>query len=203
VQKGRLQPWRSQALKRLITTILTAFLGLYLLSLSVFVPYFNWTHDRDHGLLQWVLFGEVVASAKAVLWPYFVFGRPGVKDATDFNPTDRESNWHYTNSKKACDEALLIIVKRGDVAELTRDEANEVVRLRRLAISKGQFVEPGYLQRVHHELPRKYREEYLKAFQMLAEGLESNNRAFTLAGTYGYNEFAEWMKDNRKGLKFP
>jgi hypothetical protein len=70
VQKGRLQPRRSQAFKRLTTTILAAFLGLYLLFLSVFEPYFNWTHARDHGLLQWVLFGEVVASAKAVLWPY-------------------------------------------------------------------------------------------------------------------------------------
>ena len=150
-----------------------------------------------------MFFGEFVASAKAVVWPYFVFGRPAIKDVADLSPTDRESGRHYTNSKKACDEALLIIVKRSDIAVLTRDEASEIAKLLRLAISEGLLVEPEYLRRVHQELPKRYREEYLNALHMLAEGLESNNRVLTLAGTYGYNEFAEWIKDNRKNLKFP
>lgn len=44
---------------------------IYFLSVGVAVPYFNWTYAREHGVVSWVFFGEIVATAKAAVWPYF------------------------------------------------------------------------------------------------------------------------------------
>ena len=42
----------------------------------VFIPYYNWQYARDRGFASWLLFGEVVPTAKALVWPYFVFLAP-------------------------------------------------------------------------------------------------------------------------------
>lgn len=43
------------------------------ISLFIFVPYYNWQYANDHGFADWLFFGEVVATSKAMAWPYFVF----------------------------------------------------------------------------------------------------------------------------------
>lgn len=47
--------------------------GCYLLVCGLTVPYFNWQYAKEHGFWQWIFFGEVIATFKAVLWPYFLF----------------------------------------------------------------------------------------------------------------------------------
>lgn len=37
------------------------------------VPVFNWRYAREHGFVSWLCLGEVVATFKAVVWPYYAF----------------------------------------------------------------------------------------------------------------------------------
>jgi hypothetical protein len=39
------------------------------------VPYFNWRYAQEHGFVRWFLFGEFIATAKGLAWPYFVAAR--------------------------------------------------------------------------------------------------------------------------------
>jgi hypothetical protein len=39
----------------------------------IFVPYYNWQYANQHGYVSWIFFGEIVATAKAFAFPYFVF----------------------------------------------------------------------------------------------------------------------------------
>lgn len=48
-------------------------LMIYVLPLIYQVPYQNWRFARENGFLRWVLFGEVVATAKALVWPISLF----------------------------------------------------------------------------------------------------------------------------------
>ena len=43
----------------------------YLVITMLTVPVFNWRYAREHGFVSWLLFGEVVATFKAVVWPYY------------------------------------------------------------------------------------------------------------------------------------
>lgn len=115
--------------------------------------------------------------------------------------TQEQPERRYTNSKKACDEALGIVVSRGDVSKLTGAESTEVIKLLRLALTEAQQVDPASLARVHQDFPIRYKDEYIKGLQVLIESLERNDKALTLAGTYGYNEFADWMARSKRDLK--
>ena len=54
----------------IISTVITLY---FMAAFLVFTPYYNWNYAQTHGFMKWVFFGEVVATAKAVAWPYFVF----------------------------------------------------------------------------------------------------------------------------------
>lgn len=116
---------------------------------------------------------------------------------------DKNSDRHYTNSKKACDEALGLIIKVGDVSQLGPQQSQEVIDLLKLAIAEANMVSDSFLKKVHPVFYKKYTQEYKRGLQMLLDGLESKNQAYILGGSYGYNEFAEWTKANANNLKFP
>ncbi|MDD3525310.1 MAG: hypothetical protein PHQ41_11520 [Candidatus Cloacimonetes bacterium] len=41
------------------------------------VPIFNWRYAREHGFVSWICLGEVVATFKAAVWPYYAFTAVG------------------------------------------------------------------------------------------------------------------------------
>src|SRR5207247_475510 len=64
----------------------------YFLSVMVMIPYYNWQYARDNGFLKWFVLGEVVPTAKALVWPYFAFVANGksvqVKSVAAQRPVD-------------------------------------------------------------------------------------------------------------------
>ncbi len=62
-------------MRALVGKILAVAAGLYMLAAMVIVPYLNWQYAQEHGFVSWLLFGEVVATAKGLAWPYFVAPR--------------------------------------------------------------------------------------------------------------------------------
>jgi hypothetical protein len=121
------------------------------------------------------------------------------KQDTAQQPKDER---HYVNSKRACDDAMKIIIKAGDIARLSSDDKIKVADLLGLAISEANLVNPTYLQNVHPQLPEKYQKNYKYAIGLLVEGFRTDDTPLVLAGAYGYNEFAEWMKAHEKELSF-
>ena len=60
-------------MKSLLKKIISCGLGLYFIGASmVFTPYNNWTYFKHHGFIKWLLLGDVVVTAKALVWPYFI-----------------------------------------------------------------------------------------------------------------------------------
>ena len=45
---------------------------VYGISVAIFGIYFNWLYANEHGFLAWLFFGEVIASLKALVWPFFI-----------------------------------------------------------------------------------------------------------------------------------
>ncbi len=53
--------------------ILMAIAIIYGISVAVFALYYNWLYAKTHGFIAWLLFGEIIASFKALIWPLFEF----------------------------------------------------------------------------------------------------------------------------------
>ena len=47
--------------------------NLYGFSLFAMAPYYNWRYANEHGFVKWLFFGEVIATVKSVIGPYFLF----------------------------------------------------------------------------------------------------------------------------------
>jgi len=43
----------------------------YFFSILFVVPLYNWHYAHNHGFARWLCFSEVIATAKAVGWPYY------------------------------------------------------------------------------------------------------------------------------------
>ena len=56
----------------------------YLVITMLTIPVFNWRYAREHGFVSWLFLGEVVATFKAVVWPYYAItalgGQAGAGD---------------------------------------------------------------------------------------------------------------------------
>ncbi|MBA4419171.1 MAG: hypothetical protein C0392_14880 [Syntrophus sp. (in: bacteria)] len=62
------------AFMKIVTSALSIVVALYfLLATFVFTPLYNWQYARDNGFVKWVMLGELVATVKAFIWPYYFF----------------------------------------------------------------------------------------------------------------------------------
>jgi hypothetical protein len=187
-------------MKKAFKSIGFAVLYIYFLAfLLIATPYFNWRYARQHGFGSWLAFGEIIATAKAAIWPYYAvagFGRGR-------SSTETRSDQHYTNSKRACDEALRVVIRFGGVTTLPPKEASDVAQLLQAAVTEAELVDDAYLERVHPEFRRRYREEYISSLRALADGVRTGDQVKQISATATYNSFSEWMSVHTKELKFP
>jgi|TARA_R110000737_G_scaffold303075_1_gene310251 hypothetical protein len=45
---------------------------IYGITVAAFGLYFNWLYAVENGFWAWLFFGELIASAKALVWPFFI-----------------------------------------------------------------------------------------------------------------------------------
>jgi hypothetical protein len=84
----------------ILKAVASLVVGLYFVSVFVFVPYYNWQFARDHGFLAWFFFGEIIPTGKALVWPYFMFfadrGASTTKDGARISEyTDNQYNFAF------------------------------------------------------------------------------------------------------------
>ncbi|MBI5447053.1 MAG: hypothetical protein HY900_38280 [Deltaproteobacteria bacterium] len=183
-------------MRKLFGKVALGVLGVYLLSLIIMIPYYNWKHVKEHGFLRWLAFGEVVATAKGIAWPYFALvARP---DTPGMSADQR----HYLSSKDASNEAIDVIANAGDLQSLNAEQRSRVMELLRRAIEEAGKVQPAFLRKVHPEMPHLYETKYKASIELLERGLRTNNMTMMTAGGNAYNEFAAWVHAHEKELVF-
>ncbi len=181
-------------MRKTLTNMALGVLTIYSLA-SVFVasPYFNWRYATEHGFASWLCLGEVVATATAAVWPYYaVMSLGGGRDSPDTH-TDP----HFANSRRASYEALKIISRSGGVTQLARKDESDVIQLLQASVTEAELVEDTYLQQVHPEFQRRFREDYTGSLRSLADGIQTGNQAKLIAAAATYNNFSDWASMQR------
>ena len=180
-------------MKNFWQNIFTGVIYFYIMVASiVFVPYYNWKYAKTHGFVKWICFGEVVATAKAAVWPYYVFSY--VFSSTPVNRYDSPDDNHFRNSKIALSEAMIILNKVEDVSKFPPDLKAKFEDLLRLAIAEANQVQPLNLKKVHPDYPDMYKKKVIYGMSVILKGVEADDRALVLAGAFELNEFADWIE---------
>lgn len=190
---------RELAMNKILKNVGFAVLYIYFFSLVFAMPYFNWRYARDHGFVSWLVFGEIIASAKAVIWPYYAVARFGPRSENAVAHTDS----HYDRCIDASDEAGKVIARFHGITQLPPKDAAHVVELLQLSVAEAELVQDSYLRQVHPEFLRRFREEYTGSLQELADGIRTGDRLKQLSAATAYNNFCKWMNDHAKELKVP
>lgn len=187
------------SLKRTFKNIGFAVCYIYWLSMMFAVPYFNWRYAKEHGFMSWLVFGEVIASAKSLIWPYYaVVGfSPGGSTA------EARTDLHLANSKHAANEALSLINRFGGVTELPPKEASDAARLLQASVTEAELVDDSYLKQIHPEFLRRFRDEYTGSLRDLRDGIRTSDHAKLISAAAAYNSFSDWVSTHAKELKFP
>ena len=179
-------------------------LFLFTLGLFIYTPLspLRLMHSR-FALLVWGFSSFIVIPICAMLLIHFTprFGAASPSSAR--NPVESRSDLHYTNSKRACDQALTVVIKFGGATALPAKEAADVVQLLKASITEAELVKDSYLQQVHPAFVKRYKEDYIASLQSLAEAIRTGDKVKQMTASAKYNNFSEWMSAHAKELRFP
>ena len=107
--------------KNIFGKVIVIILWLYLIVASIiFAPLYNWRYARENGVVKWIIFGEIVATAKAIIWPYYVFTAEPKTNDTDY-------------SKLSADEidAISKIISKAQTEPLTDNDISDLKNILR------------------------------------------------------------------------
>lgn len=185
-------------MKPLLSRVLSTAIYIYFIGLFCCLPYFNWRYAKDHGVVEWIAFGEIIPSAQAAIWPYYMAKAFLVKRVNDHG----NSYTHYHNSKQACDEALKIVIARGGLEAIPAEEKADIISLFDSALREARMVRVDYLASIHPDLPKRYVDGYIYGVETLTSGIIEGDRVKTIRGTARFNEFADWMSSKKSEIHF-
>lgn len=65
-------------MKNFASRVGSFLLGAYMVGAMIALPYFNWRYAKENGFVSWILLGQIVPSAKAIVWPFFIAQKESV-----------------------------------------------------------------------------------------------------------------------------
>lgn len=186
-----------------IAAIVGILLNLYFISVMVAIPYFNFQYANKHGFINWLLLGEIVPTAQAIVWPYFAFSERSTPSLTDREKTNLE---HYHRSSDAVRQAQRIIDAGppDQISQLEPEEAAAYVSLYKIALNEAKKVDLDVLAKIHPDLPQHYRDEYVPAVELLHRSLTSGGNFNDQIDSHRlWDDWVEWFNANRSDIRMP
>jgi len=192
-------------MKRAAALLAQALAVVYFIPLTLFVPYYNWTYARDHGFVSWFCFGEVVATAKAIGWPYFAVASISRERWTE---DEKENGRHIIRSFEA-QKAAVKLINDGPPGYSTIPTAKvqDIVTLLRLALDEAGLAGDEILDKALPGLSKAFREKYQQSIEFELRSMNEADAAASMTASITasklYDEWVDWINPRRHQLKIP
>jgi hypothetical protein len=171
-------------------------------AILIFAPYYNWQYAKDNGFASWLLLGEIVPTAKAMIWPYYVFFNK--TKTIEWTKTEEENLRHLTSSFHARAAAFDIMSSK-NASTITAADVALVVNLDKTALSESQLVTDNVLDKIHPDFQRHFNDEYKTSIflqSQFLDGTRSTDDVFNQANDLA-NKWADWYESHSKEFHFP
>jgi hypothetical protein len=175
-----------------LSTALSYVFGLYFaIALMGFVPYYNWQYAKENGFVSWLLLGEVVATARAMAWPYFVLS--GADDSGS------ASLHHLARSIELRNEAVSVGEEEGP-GLVAYEDMEEMIGLMREALAEGELVDVEVLDREYDGFASHFQDEYLQGLRLFLESWDEDDYVVgtlkSLESQSLQNKWGDWYEAN-------
>ncbi len=155
------------------------------------VPYFNWIYAKENGFVKWLVLGELVATGKGIIWPYYLFTK---NDKENFSE-------HLIKSIEYSNKTATVVNKNHPFMALDVVEKKKFVDFKRDALEEGLLVNLDALNSRHPNFGNYFRDFYLKGLQILIEGYDKNNEQNVIQGFSLLDTWADWYSANLENIK--
>ena len=177
-------------LARIVGGIVQFAFGLYIFVAMGFTAYFNWTYARDHGVVSWVVFGEVVATAKAVVWPYFVATNPPWKEA----PSPASLPRGVQNFFFSMDALVQANEEERDMND--PGELRAILGLLHEAVDSAAGINRYELNQVYPNLGDHFMDDAIGAAQFYIDAFEAADGDQVMRGAAAWIRWTNWWNPN-------
>lgn len=192
---------------------LSLLLSLYMATVALAATFFNWEYARTHGFFRWVLFGEIVPTSKAVVWPYFVLHRNNYAGAA--NPDGEELRRTALTPGQISEmevKKFIVAINYSQQAtyllnstphENLADYPNlsEILAYRRKAMEVGNSTDVGVLNSVYPDLGDKFKRGFLEAVTLFVHGCETQSDEELHRSKVLNDDWADWYGEHRKDIE--
>ncbi|KAA0259373.1 hypothetical protein FHQ18_00410 [Deferribacter autotrophicus] len=161
------------------------FVAYFLVSFSIFAPFYNYEYAKQNGFIKWLLLGQIVPTIKALAFPYFEYQR-----------------YYNKQISKELDKIFGSLTYYKEAISLLINQQNIEQSLFKLKQAYNM------INQVNFELAKKSNydfvidvEKYYKpALKKYVEGYESGNTYLITEGDILFNKFREkLLKYSKQG----
>jgi hypothetical protein len=132
-------------------------------------------------------------------------------NAVEWTKQDLVSEQHYIDSFKYHEKYVSILNQTAsDVVAKNKKpmyfgvmNPKDVLKNEQLALDHAMLVEDSFLDKVHTDLKKHYREEYQEGVRLDVSSWKDVNMLASLVAISLDSEWSKWHKKNRKKFKFP
>lgn len=194
-----------------VRSALVLVFGLYFAIAGIFfVPYYNWQYAREHGFMSWLFLGEIIATGKALAWPYFMLSESFTSSTATSPLPPKWSADEVANSKHfwysiQADLQSKKLSRQRTGAELSASERREILMLKETALQEIRLVSPSTLRKIHPDLPHHVAAEYIPALEYLIRNLTltTGDAEAERQGIALFDTWALWWNANRDAIYIP
>lgn len=181
--------------------LLAATCWIYWMGAMAAVPYFNWQYARDNGFVSWLFLGEVVGTAKGIVWPYFAVRAR--TPAHSWNDDEKENARHIFAAADASQAATRLGNAGPAYSTIPTATINEIQRLRNLALAESLLVRDEVLEKASPGMSKLWHEKYQRSLELQIRAFDHADAPSEMAGSALFNEWIEWLNANRKNIRIP
>lgn len=177
-------------MKKVWEYAITIIFGAYILSVTmVFTPYYNWQYAKSFGVVKWILFGEVIATAKAVVWPYFVFVQTGGTVS------------HFIKAVNYGNKATAIINKGGSNQQISQAEMEEIVGYYKQALAEAKRVDIKSMNQHYSGFGDHIKSEFMEGLELFIKSHESGDVVASLRSQELLDKWGNWYDANIDNIR--
>ncbi len=187
--------------EKILSILGFVFVGYMWIAMLIFAPLYNYQYANKHGFWEWIFLGEIVPTAKALIWPVYLFNSSG---KTDLSESEKNNFRHVKNCLLTNEEANDILSK-GNIRYISVEARDKVLNLKKSALQEAVIVNDDILEKIHPDMKNHFRNELQQSIEIDIKILESSvpneqdaNRTNEL-----HTKWADWYNDNREDFQTP
>lgn len=187
----------------IVALLIQGVMLLYFVSFSVMAPYYNWQYAKENGFMKWLLFGEIVATAKSVVWPYFVFisnkeNADEVKTKEKFSDNTPQSVLRFLRSTDIAIDAI------EEARSNSNEKSEKLERCKSLIHSSIEIavtVDVAELNNIYPDWGTHFSKDFIPGMKLLLEAMETNDKVVIANADASLIRWNQWIGQHGMNIK--